>query len=373
MSWILGGIYCGLIWLIFAKLKLLRLSLPLAILLASIGPSLILALLFCAQYLHPYTPRVVALEKIDPISVQLTQPGRVVEILAKPNTPIRQGDVLFRVDQQPYQIAVEQCEVALAQAEQGVVLADSSVSLAEANRRRMESDLKYAETNRDRQEKLRESNAASQQELELAQTRYEQASSAFAQAEESLKQARLNVKVSASRVVQATNALEDAKYDLEQTTIKAPADGFITNVQARPGLLVSATSGPVMTFVHNAASDTEGIVVATFGEKNYLRIKPGQYAEVAMHGYPGQILTGHVLNTIDVSGAGQLEAGGRLPTALLSSDPTKFAVRIQLDDSDLRLPGGAQGQAAVYTENIQIAGVPVMFLIRAKSWLKYLL
>lgn len=373
MSWILGGVYCGLIWLIFARLKLLRLSLPIAIILASAGPSLIVALLLCAQYLHPYTPSVIALEKIDPISVQLTQPGRVVEVLAEPNTPIRQGEVLFRVDPQPYQIAIRQSEAALAQAEQNVILATSSVALAEANLRRTESDLKYAETDRDRQEKLRESNATSQQALELSQTRYEQASSAFIQAEERLKQARLNVEVSASRVAQAQNELEAAKYDLAQTTVEAPADGFITNVQVRPGLLVSANTGPVMTFVHDVASDPDGIVVATFQEKNYLRIKSGQYAEVALNGYPGRILTGRVVNTIDVSGAGQLEAGGRLPSSLGSGAPTRFAVRIKLDATDLRLPGGAQGQAAVYTEDIQIAGIPVMFLIRAKSWLRYLL
>ena len=61
MSWILGGIYCGVIWLIFAKLKLLRLSLPMAILLASVGPSMIVALLFCAQYFHPYTSNSTSL------------------------------------------------------------------------------------------------------------------------------------------------------------------------------------------------------------------------------------------------------------------------------------------------------------------------
>ena len=91
-----------------------------------------------------------------------------------------------------------------------------------------------------------------------------------------------------------------------------------------------------------------------------------------MDAYPGEILTGRVLNVIDVSGFGQLDAAGRLPTTLVNAEPTAFAVRIRLDEIERRLPGGAQGQVAVYTENLQIAGVPVMFLIRAKSWLKYL-
>ena len=50
----------------------------------------------------------------------------------------------------------------------------------------------------------------------------------------------------------------------------------------------------------------------------------------------------------------------------------RFALRRQLDERDLRLPGGSRGQVAIYTEDLQIAGIPVMFLIRAKSWLNYL-
>ncbi len=53
MMWILAGVYCLVIWAVFAKLKLMRLSLPMAILLASVGPLLILVLLFCAQVLPP--------------------------------------------------------------------------------------------------------------------------------------------------------------------------------------------------------------------------------------------------------------------------------------------------------------------------------
>ncbi len=93
-----------------------------------------------------------------------------------------------------------------------------------------------------------------------------------------------------------------------------------------------------------------------------------------MYGYPGEIYTGRVLSTIDISGEGQLSASGILPSDLGSATPAKFAVKIKLDQEDeLRLPGGSQAQVAVYTEDVQIAGIPVMFLIRAQSWVRYLL
>ncbi len=168
--------------------------------------------------------------------------------------------------------------------------------------------------------------------------------------------------------------LADAMYDLEQITIRAPGDGYITNLQLRPGILVGGGgSSAVMTFVINRDDQNTGVVVATFGQKNFLRIKEGNYAEVALNAYPGQIWTGRVVNTIDVSGAGQMQASGELPDEIAAGKATNFAVRIKLDDADsLRLPAGAQAQVAVYTEDVQIAGIPIMFLIRVKSWMHYL-
>ena len=371
MSWILGAIYCGLIWLVFAKLKLLRLSLPLAILLASVGPSLILVLLFCAQYLHPYTPTAIVMEQVDPIVPLLSQPGRVTEVLVEPNRKVASGDVLFKVDPAPYEYALKRAQAAFEQAKQNIRLAETSVRLAEVSRERSDAELKYATSDRDRQQTLRQSGGASQDELERAITRFKQSEAELTQAEQNVEQSKLAVDVAKAQEAQAASQLDDAKYDLEQTTVYAPAEGYVTNLQLRTGAFVGGGSGAVMSFVRDSPN-SDGVVVATFPEKNYLRIQPGQYAEVAMDCYPGAILTGRVETTIDVTGKGQLPASGMLPTTLIDGKPTFFAVRIKLDDATLRLPGGAQGQAAVYTDDLQIAGIPVMFLIRAKSWLNYL-
>lgn len=373
MSWILGGLYCGLIWLVFAKLKLARLSLPIAIVLASVGPSLLLALLFCAQYFHPYTPAAIVLERIDPIIPQLSRPGRVTQIAVQPNVPLQKGQTLFSVDIEPYQNAVRRAEATLAASTQSVALAESSITLAEATATRAEADLVYAKNDRDRYEKLRASGGASQDEFERADTQFRQSKAAMDQAEERVTQSRLNVAVAQAKLNEADVSVEQAKYDLKQTTVTAPDDGYVTNMQLREGMMVGGGTGAVMTFIRDRDPDNQGIVVATFGEKNFLRIQPDQYAEVAMAAYPGEILTGRVVDVIGVSGNGQLTASGALPSALVSDKPTHYAVRIRLDNAEsLRLPGGAQGQAAVYTQDVQIAGIPIMFLIRAKSWLNYL-
>lgn len=374
MSWILAGAYCAIIWLVFAKLQLIRLSLPLAILLASLGPSLIVALLLCAQYLHPYTPSAIVFEQVDPIIPQLSRAGRVKSVDVEPNVAVQAGQTLFTVDDEPYVNALKRSNATLAQAKQNIKVAESSVALAEATVTRSRSDLKYATNDRDRNEKLRKANSNSQDDLERSLARFQQAQAQLTQAEQSLTQANLSVEVAKAKETDAAVAVEQAQYDLAQTHVVAPADGFVTNLQLREGMLVGGGTGAVMTFIRKPRKSDHGVVVATFTEKNFLRIKPGQYAEVAMNGYPGQIFTGRVLNTIDVTGGGQLDVTGSLPDSILTGKPSMFAVRIQLDDSeDLRLPGGAQGQAAVYTDDIQIAGIPIMFLIRTKSWMSYVL
>jgi multidrug resistance efflux pump len=375
MSWILGGLYCGAIWLVFAKWKLMRLSLPIAIVAASVGPALIVAFLFCAQYFHPYTSNAVVFQQTIPIIPQLGQSGRVTDVAVKPNTLIQQGDVLFRVDSTSYELSVRRLAAALDEAVQAENVAEASIIVAKAELARATSDFEFATVTRDRNAGLIKTESISQQEYDASVTRFKETEAAVSQATASLTQSQLSVQTAKARIAQVQAQLADARYDLAQTTVLAPDNGFVTNLQLRPGMLVGGPgSVAVMTYVIERQQNNTGVVVALFGQKNYLRIKQGQYAEVALNGYPGEIFTGRVENTIDVSGAGQLTASGVLPTDLASGPPTEFAVRVKLDDSEeLRLPGGSRAQVAVYTEDVQIAGIPVMFVIRAQSWLRYLL
>ena len=168
MSWLLGGVYCGILWLVFAKLRLIRLSLPIAIIAASVGPSLIIALLFCAQYFHPFTYNVIAFEQVVPIAAGVTQRGRVIEVPVKPNVPLKAGDVLFRVDPTPYENSIRQLTAALEQANQSKKVAEAAVELAEASLKRATSALDFATKTRDREQELMEKGASSQQSLDNA-------------------------------------------------------------------------------------------------------------------------------------------------------------------------------------------------------------
>ena len=104
----------------------------------------------------------------------------------------------------------------------------------------------------------------------------------------------------------------------------------------------------------------------------YLSIKPGAYAEVVFPMYPGRVFPGKVLTTIDLASEGQLTVTGLFP-GIEAPHNARFVVRIKLDDADdLRLPAGTQGSAAVFSGNVQIAGVIRMAAMRINSWMNYL-
>lgn len=374
MMWLLGGAYCFLLWLVFDKLKLLRLSLPIAVITAAVGPVMILSLLFCAQYYHPMSKDVRVFQKVVPIVPQMTQPGRVTRVAVQPNVPVAEGDILFEVDSIPYQNAVEQLTAVVSEASQSVGIAEANVEIAKATIKRSEADLEFMTRERVRQEKLVPDGVITQEEFEETLAAYQQASSALEQANAGLKQSLLSVGSAKAKLTQSQASLDDAKYDLKLTTVRAPADGFVTNLQLQKGMLVGgAGANSVMSFVEDRNKEDRGIVVALVGQKNYLLIKPEQYAEVAINGYPGKIFTGRVATLIDISGAGQLTASGDLPDDLGPAKPSQFAVRIKLDDAEnLRLPAGSNGIAAIYTDNMPIAGIPVMFVVRMQSWLNFL-
>ncbi len=371
MYWIIGALYCAALWLVFDKLRLVKLSLPIAIVVGATGPLAILSLLFGAQYFHPYSTNARVFQQVIPVIPQLSEQGRVIEIRARPNARFTEGDSLILVDPVPYELNVARLEAALEEAKHGQVVAKANVEVADAALASATANLEFATKDRDRNARLVEEGAASQEAYEASINRFSEASAAVKQAKATLVQAQLSVESAELQIVQTESELANARYDLEQTDVRAPGDGVVTNLQVQVGTPVGGSAArPVMSFVLDADEATRGVLVASFGQKNYLKMKPGQYAEVAFNAYPGEILKGRVLSTIDFTTAGQLTERGIAPDLLRNIEPTEFAVRIRLDRSSaLRIPAGSQGHVAVYTEEMQIAGLPVMFVIREQSCL----
>lgn len=367
--------YMAIIWLIFDKLKLIRLSLPLALILAAVGPLFAFSILLSMNNFHPSSADARVFQRIVQITPHITTPGRVREVVAQANTPMKQGEVLFRVDPQPFQYEVNRLEAALAAAEQSVPQLKSSLDQASATVEKANVQRHLAKADFERQNELFEKQVIAQAALDRFARNLETAEQAVAEAKAAEERARLayqsNIGSDNTAVVQVRQQLAQAKYNLEESVVRAPCDGFVTNLQLEPGAIVSAAAS-VMPFVCERDERNRGVVVASFIQGPYLQIKPGDYAEVVFPMYPGRVFPGKVMTTIDVASEGQLSASGLFP-GVGNPNNARFAVRIRLDNAEtLRLPAGTQGSAAVYTGTVQIAGIIRMAVMRAASWTNYL-
>ena len=226
-----------------------------------------------------------------------------------------------------------------------------------------------------RQQELFTKQVVAQAALDRAQRNAETAEQAVAEARAAQDRARLayqsNIGSDNTAVAQVRQQLAAAKYNLDELIVRAPCDGYAVNLQLVPGAVVSAAAS-VLPFVCDRDETNLGMVVASFMQGPYLQIKPGEYAEVIFPMYPGRVFPGKVITTIDIASEGQLTATGLFP-GIGNPGNARFAVRIRLDDAEgLRLPAGTQGDAAVYSGNVQIAGVIRMAVMRMTSWTNYL-
>jgi multidrug resistance efflux pump len=369
------GIYMLLIWLIFAKLKLIRLSLPIALILAAVGPGFAFFILVSMNNYHPSSSDARVFQRIVQIMPHITAPGRVAEVVAQPDTPMKKGDVIFRIDPQSFQFEVDRLQAALAAAQQNVPQLKSSLDQASAGVEKATAQLNLAKADLERQRELFAKQVVAQAALDRVTRDAEAAEQGVVAAKAAEDRARLayqsNIGNDNTAVAQVRQQLATAKYNLDESVVRAPCDGYVVNLQLVPGAVVSAAAS-VVPFVCDRDEKNLGVVVATFMQGPYLRIKPDEYAEVIFPMYPGRVFPGKVLTTIDVAKEGQLTATGLFP-GIGNPGNARFAVRIRLDDADgLRLPAGTQGDAAVYSGNVQISGIIRMALMRITSWTYYL-
>ena len=153
----------------------------------------------------------------------------------------------------------------------------------------------------------------------------------------------------------------------------APEDGYIINLQVRPGMVAGDIRfGAIASFI----VDADRYLLANYFQENLKFVKPGQDVEVALDLYPGQIFTGKVEAIWQGSGAGQLLPSGTLPN--FQYVPTElpqgqFAVAIRLDDPDQsKFPIGTQGRAAIYTNPKSAFVVLRKIGIRSYTWLNFI-
>jgi multidrug resistance efflux pump len=241
--------------------------------------------------------------------------GEVIDVPVMPNTPVKAGDVLFRIDPTPY---MAQLEAVVAQ-------------------------LKLAELRLGQMGELARTQAAPMFDVQQRQSEVEQ----------------LRAQVQA------------AKWNLDKTTVRAPADGYVTNLTLRKGARVTPLPmAPVMAFI-----DTSDTIIVVQVPQIYARyIKPEQKAEIAFKYLPGSVYAGKVETVLQAISTGQAAPSGTAVSPReLSAAP--FVLRVRLDDGRIaqQLPSGSVGTAAVYTDHVTASHIIRQVVLRQAAILNYII
>ena len=331
-------------------------------------------LLLIMNYNHPFTSNARIYFAVTPILP--AGKGRVIEVPVQPNAPLKQGDVLFRVDPKPYEFIVEQKKAALAEAEQAVGQLKAQLNEAIAGVEKVRAQLQLAQQNYDRQAELFEKRIIAQATLDTFTRNLDGAKQSVAEAEAVAERARVaygsTIDGVNTTVARIRAELGDAQYDLDQTTVRAPTAGFVTQVALRPGMyVVPAPLRPVMVFVNTG--DRDKALGAAFQQNTLQRVKAGDEAEIAFDAVPGRVFKGKVRQVLDAIAAGQIQATGALMDFGAPTGGGRAVAEIDiLDDiSGYQIPLGAAAVVAIYTEHWHHVSVMRKILLRMQSWRNY--
>jgi multidrug resistance efflux pump len=303
---------CIVIFKVF-KIPLNKWSVPTAVL---GGLVLIGGLIFTMNYNHPFSETSRFYFVTTPIVPNVS--GKVIDVPVVANQTLKTGDVLFNIDPTPFQNSVDALSAQLMSAELDLKRAKDLV-IRKAGRKR-------------------------------------------------------DVDLATAAVDNLKAQLANAQYNLDETIVKAPSNGYVTQVALRPGMrAVSIPLRPSMIFVQNERYYMTG----WYRQNSALRLTVGSEAEIAFDSIPGTVFTGKVSKVMLLLAEGQIQASGNLISANQARYPGRVPVIIDITDERFaeyasQIPGGAFAQTAIYTEHFHHVAIMRKILLRMASWMNYL-
>jgi len=369
---------CAVFWLVFFKLKLLRLTPGWAIVFTFFVLHLFLVFLIGLRFMTPNSANATVVQHTIQLIPRLPEPTLVTAVLVEENVPVKKGQPLFQFDRRPYEYKVQQLEAQLAEAKQNVLILQADVDIAAQKSARAKVELGYQQYQKKMFAKLVQEQAVREEQIVQTDTRVDSAQAVHDEALAELQRARLKYKSEIDGVNTTVASLEaqlrQARYYLDNTTMTAPEDGRIINLQVRPGMVSGIVRvGAIAAFI----ADADRYVLATYFQENLKYVQRGQPVEISFDLYPGQIFAGKVEDIWKGNGAGQYVPTSEIPK--FAPQPptvpqTQYAVKIIVDDPDQsKFPIGAQGIAAIYTTGEHGAWAALRKIsIRAHSWANWL-
>jgi multidrug resistance efflux pump len=363
-------LYVCAAWLVFFRLKLLPWSWPWRIVTVLLGCFILAVFLALLNTLTP-SGRIAVVGRVVEVTPNVA--GAVTSIPVEPNVLVKAGTILFQIDPAPYEAKVKQLQAAIAEARQKAEQLKAQVDLAAAEVKGVQSQLDYAGKRRADIEKLAQTNATSQFTLQDAIAKVDQLIAQLQAAEAREINARLalgsEIDGVNTTVAQLNAQLENAQWELEQTTVRAAGDGYVSIM----ALAVGARAVPfraALSFI--LANDIS--IIGVFDQNGLKSIKPGVSVKLVFASRPGEIYYSAIKDVLRGTGQGQIAVSGTLARAEMVGTSTTYPASIDLpkdiDPDLLRL--GMVGTATAFSDKAGPIGLLATILLWVKAYAAYL-
>jgi multidrug resistance efflux pump len=363
-------LYVVALWLVFSKFRLVRwgwLSGAVAIV---VGAFILATFLALFNYLTP-SGRVTVTGRVVEVTPNVT--GQIVAIPVKPNAPVKTNDVLFQIDPAPFQYKVSQLQASLAAARQQAEILKSSYEQATANAAGLSALVAFnTQRNADIQ-RLASEGANTQFQAQDRQNQYETALAQLNVAKAAQQSAKLALDSEIggvnTSVAQVAAQLENANWELSQTTVRAPSDGYVTVVALSVGDRALQARSAMSFIVEN-----EITLVGMFAQNGFQTIKDGTPVDIVFDNAPGRIYHAKIRTIPRGIGQGQIAVSGTLARTSALGGATGFPAEIsipqEMSSESLRL--GMSGNATAFADNAGVIGLLASILVWVSSYTAYL-
>ncbi len=363
-------LYLVLVWLVFSKLKLAKWGWASGTVAGLGGAFILAAFLALFNYLTP-SGSFTVVSRVVEVTPNVT--GQIISIPVKANVPVKGGTVLFQIDPAPFQYKVAQLEASLVQAQQQVKQLKSNYEQATANVEGLSAQLAFNRQRLSDMRKMTSEEAMSLFREQDTQVQFETVNYQLQAAKAAQTTAKLTMESEIggvnTTVAQIQAQLNNARWELQQTTVRAPADGLVTLMALAVGdRALQARS--VMSFIITG----EITIVGMFAPNGFETIKPDTSVKLVFDDRPGRIYDARISVVPNGIGQGQVAASGMLARVGsiggARAYPAEISIPKEIDRASLRV--GMPGTATAFAPDAGVIGILMSILVWVSSYTAYL-
>ncbi len=363
-------LYGVALWVVFGRFKLVRWGWLSGTLSIFIGAFILAVFLALFNYLTP-SGRVTVAGRVVEVMPNVT--GQIIAMPVKPNVPVKTGDALFQIDPAPFQYKVAQLKASLAGARQQAEILKSNYQQATANVAGLTTQVAFNAKRLADIQKLAAEDANTEFQAQDRQNQYETALTQLNVAKAAQQSARLSMDSEIeginTTVAQVQAQLDNASWELSQTTVRAPADGYVTIVALSVGDRALQARALMSFIVQN-----EITIVGMFSQNGFQTIKEGAPVDIVFDNAPGRVYHAKITEIPKGVGQGQVATSGTLARTNAIGGTTVFPATISIPDEmsreSMRL--GMSGNATAFAENAGVIGLLASILVWISAYTAYL-